>query len=104
VENLIRWLLICSQDGSGKLVVRKLCSALSTYFIHFSDRWSSCVPHLLHCLGIGRSVPYTEFQPSPEHSVQIARGLSPAGLQAALWFASALAEDVGKVDMNTPQQ
>jgi hypothetical protein len=85
-------------------VLRKLCSALSTYFIHFSDQWPRCLRHMIHCLNLGHSVAYEDSAAKTSSAEQSMAGLTLAKLQAALWLASALAEDVGKVDSNTPKQ
>jgi len=100
--NLIQWFVRSLGDGSGPLVIRKLCSALVTYFIHFSQLWSNCVHHLVYCLDIGRAVAIDDAKdasPAPD----IIAGLDESKLQAALWFAASFVEETGKTDMNSPK-
>jgi hypothetical protein len=73
---------------------------LGTYFIHFSHFWTRCIQHLLHCFDLGRSVPVDDLDDAPRVSA-IAGQLSLNKLQAAIWFAATLVEDVGKTDMNS---
>lgn len=100
LQNLIGWLVRSLEDGSGTLVIRKLCSALSTYFIYFSHLWPRCVGHLAHCLSLGRALAVGEPDSMPETSDAIG-ALTVTKLQAALWFATSLVEDTGKTDMNS---
>ncbi|KAL1873975.1 hypothetical protein VTK73DRAFT_676 [Phialemonium thermophilum] len=100
LQNLVNWVIRCLQDGSGPMVIRKLCSALATYFIHFSQLWPFCVRHLVHCLDLGRSVPVEQVGSAAQMDAVLGT-LSLAKLQAALWFAASFVEDVGKTDMNS---
>ncbi|CAJ2505947.1 Uu.00g000770.m01.CDS01 [Anthostomella pinea] len=97
LQTLITWLINSLQDGSGPVVVRKLCSALVTYFIHYSHTWVKCVRHIIHCLDLNASVPVDDVRDvAPiEHLVQ---ALEPRKFLAASWFAAALAEETEKVD------
>ncbi|KAI0526345.1 armadillo-type protein [Xylaria bambusicola] len=97
LQNLITWLIHSLGDGSGPIVIRKLCSALVTYYIHYSHTWSNCIRHLIHSLDrnavtsieeIGDSVPLE----------QIIAQLDTQKFLAASWFATALAEETEKVD------
>ena len=94
------WLVGSSVDGSGPLVVRKLCSALSTYFIHFPRLWPFCIRHLVHCLNIGHAVPVDGADLIPQTS-QTAGSLTLTKLQVTVWFAGSFVEDIGKTDMNS---
>lgn len=78
----------------------KLCSALSTFFIHFSRLWKQCIRHLVQCLDIGRCIPVREF----DDGVPVwmaANGLSWNKIQAVICFASDLADNVERTDANS---
>ena len=87
-------------DGSGPVVIRKLCSALVTFFIHFSQLWPNCVQHLVYCLDLGRTAPVDDAKNTTQTS-DILTTLSESKLLAALWFAASFVEDVGKTEMNS---
>ncbi|KAI1268616.1 armadillo-type protein [Xylariaceae sp. FL1019] len=95
LQNLITWLLRSLQEGAGPIVIRKLCSALVTYFIHYSHTWPKCVCHILVCLDRGAYVPLDQVMPCPE---PVIRDLDAQKYLAASWFATALAEETEKVD------
>lgn len=99
LQNLIDWFVRSLRDGSGALVTKKLCSALVTCFIQFSEIWPSCIAHLVHCLYTQRSVPISEAR---DDDVDSTVGLLDfVGLRAAIWFAATLVEETSKTDMNT---
>ncbi|KAI1189881.1 armadillo-type protein [Nemania serpens] len=97
LQSLITWLVLCLNDGSGPIVIRKLCSALVAYFIHYSHTWSKCIRHLIYSLDRNAAVPIEEVGSSlpPEQTI---RDLGPRKFLAASWFAAALAEETEKVD------
>lgn len=99
---MITWLLESLGNGSGTLVIRKLCSALATFFIHFSNLWPKCVRHLVYCLDLGRSVPVKDLDDAPSTQT-VVESLELPTLQAALWFAASFVEDAGKMDMASPK-
>ncbi|KAI1826185.1 armadillo-type protein [Xylaria intraflava] len=97
LQSLITWLTRSLNDGSGPIVIRKLCSALVTYYIHYSHTWPKCVHHLLHCLGRNVTVP-AEEPTDALPSEQVIQGLDTQRFLAATWFATSLAEETEKVD------
>ncbi|KAI0542395.1 armadillo-type protein [Xylaria digitata] len=97
LQNLITWLVHSLSDGSGPIVIRKLCSALVTYYIHYSHTWSKCVRHLLYSLGRNVAMPIEEVGDTLPLE-QIIRELSTQKFLAASWFAATLAEETEKVD------
>ncbi|KAI1431402.1 armadillo-type protein [Xylaria sp. CBS 124048] len=97
LENLITWLLRALSDGSGPIVIRKLCSALVTYYIHYSHTWLRCVRHLIHCLNRNAAVP-TEEVADGLPLAQVIEGLDTQKFLAATCFAAYLAEEIEKVD------
>ncbi|KAI1282285.1 armadillo-type protein [Xylaria sp. FL0933] len=97
LQNLITWLVFSLSDGSGPIVIRKLCSALVTYFIHYSHTWSKCICHLIHSLDRNVAIPIDEVAEGLPLE-QVIRQLDTQKFLAASWFAAALAEEVEKVD------
>ena len=102
LQNLVGWLLRAVEEnaGSSQLLLRKLCSALSTFFIHFSHLWKHCVRHLVQCFDAGRCIPIQDF----DEGVPVwmaANSLSPDKLQAMICFASDLADNVERTDPNS---
>ncbi|KAF7525217.1 hypothetical protein G7054_g11163 [Neopestalotiopsis clavispora] len=91
---LIDWLLKCLEVGAGAIVIRKLCSALVTHFIHFSHIWPLCLRHVLLCLQNNQS-DFPQLQGSVEDAVA---SLTPQKSVAVVWFATALAEEAEKTD------
>ena len=62
-----------------------------------------CIKHVILCLFADEAVSLETLQDAPETSVLVSR-LSYEKLSAALWFATTLAEEVGKVDGNNIKQ
>ncbi|KAH7349545.1 armadillo-type protein [Plectosphaerella cucumerina] len=97
LANLLGWLRTSLVNGAGTMVVRKLTSALVTFFLHFPSLWRHCVQDLCAALSPGNTRP----------PVQGSTGLDRLGvldshrLRVILWFSSALVEEVGKIDSNT---
>lgn len=84
-------------------MVRKLCSALVTYFLQFSTSWQNCVKHLICCLYSGKALPYSALDEAPEIAVLV-QGLSDSKAVAIFWFAAILVEEVGKTDSSSMKQ
>jgi hypothetical protein len=104
---LIKWLLESLEDGSGALVVRKLTSALATFFLHFHRLWTPCVRHLVFCLAAHRPCALedtTRASGLAEEAQDHIRALSQTKMQAAIWFLETVADDATRVDMNSPMQ
>ncbi|KAI0443870.1 armadillo-type protein [Xylaria telfairii] len=97
LQNLITWLVHSLSDGSGPIVIRKLCAALVAYYIHYSHTWSKCIRHLIHSLDRNAAVPIEEIAASLPLE-QVIRELDTQKFLAASWFAAALAEETEKVD------
>ncbi|KAF7561900.1 hypothetical protein G7046_g2239 [Stylonectria norvegica] len=98
---LIAWYLDSLGQGTGLFVVRKLSSALATFFLHFHRLWRRFVRHLVICLVSGRPshLPLVEEGPDSNSLIQ---QLSSTQAQAALWVLSNVLEDVSKFDLNSP--
>jgi hypothetical protein len=99
LERLINSLVHCLDHGIGALVIRKLCSTLVVYFLHFSSSWPKCVKHLIHSLCLGKAALIELPDQSPDTAI-LAGKLTAEKASAALWFSTALAEEVGKTDAN----
>lgn len=84
-------------------MIRKLCTTLVTYFLHFSASWTSCISHLTYCLCLGEEVPYQKLEDAPPMAV-LAQNLSDGKCLAILWFSATLVEEVGKTDSNSMKQ
>jgi hypothetical protein len=99
LNQLINWLIRHADPMTGQLVVRKLCSTLVVYFLHFSSLWPNCIKHLIHSLCIGEAAPLESLDRTSDITVLVER-LTSQKASAALWFSTALAEEVGKTDAN----
>lgn len=97
--SLIGWFTRSLTDGSGAIVIRKLASALVTFFIHFSQLWPDCVHHLLYCLDIGRAVDRDESKNAP--TSELISSLDDARLLAVIWFITVFVEEVAKTEMKS---
>ncbi|KAJ8064622.1 hypothetical protein OCU04_006949 [Sclerotinia nivalis] len=100
LQKIIGWLIKCLNSGCGPLVIRKLCTTLVTYFLHFSGSWARCISHLTYCLCLGEAVPYHKLEDAPTMEV-LAQSLSDDKNMAILWFSATLVEEVGKTDSNS---
>jgi hypothetical protein len=100
LQSMIGWFILSLEDGSAPLVIRKLCSALATYFIHFSQFWPDCVSHIVRCLDLGRTIDPQDYDKAIQIDAVIA-SLSMTKLQGAVWFITAFVEDVGKLGFNS---
>ncbi|KAI7787624.1 hypothetical protein LA080_014993 [Diaporthe eres] len=99
LQSLIGWLVRSLADGSGALVIRKLASALVTFFIHFPHLWPGCVHHLLYCFDAGRAVPRDEAKNAPTSA--LLASLDETRLMAAIWFITVFVEEIAKTEMKS---
>jgi hypothetical protein len=97
LQNLVGWLLKSLENGSGVIVIRKLCSALVTHYIHFSHLWPVCLRDVLYCLHVNSIEALEDGKNSPP-AEQIIQALTPQKSVVAIWFATSLAEEVEKTD------
>lgn len=103
LQNLVGWFVKSLDDGSGALVIRKLSSALVTFFLHFPTRWESCIRHLCWSLSEGAHLSQERISPTSDLS-GLLQSLHPRKLQAALWFSGTLVDESSKVEMNSAKQ
>ncbi|KND92626.1 Importin beta-like protein [Tolypocladium ophioglossoides CBS 100239] len=97
---LVGWYLESLSQPSGPLVSRKLASAIATFFLHFHRLWPRYLCHLIVCLASRQSCRLGAIDDSIDTTAALA-SLDPAQLQAALWVATSVMEDVGRFDLNT---
>ncbi|KAI1094600.1 ARM repeat-containing protein [Rostrohypoxylon terebratum] len=97
LNKLISFLIISLRDGTAGFVVKKICSTLVTYFVHYSHTWSKCIRHLAYSLDKRTSVPIDGIDTtSPFDSV--VQSLEIKNFYAITWFARFLANEAEKID------
>ncbi|KAH6661262.1 armadillo-type protein [Truncatella angustata] len=97
LQKLIDGLLKSLDAGAGAIVIRKLCSALVTHFIQYSHIWPLCLRYVVSCLQNSHSGSIQSAAPV-DPDVQ---SLPPQKSVAAIWFATALAEEAEKTDLKS---
>ncbi|KAK4106167.1 hypothetical protein N658DRAFT_563094 [Parathielavia hyrcaniae] len=102
LENLVGWVMQSLADGAANFVVKKLCTALVTYFMHFSHLWPNCTRHFIYCLDLGRGAPVDSLDDALGTDVLVTK-LDRQKLRLAIWFVTSLVEEVGKTDMTAPK-
>ncbi|KAL2156546.1 hypothetical protein VTH82DRAFT_1291 [Thermothelomyces myriococcoides] len=102
LENIISWTIQSLADGAGSFVVKKLCTALVTFFMHFSHLWPNCIRHFIHCLDLGRGAPVGSLDDALPTDILVGK-LDRHKLRLAIWLATSLVEEVGKTDMSAPK-
>ncbi|KAI1213410.1 ARM repeat-containing protein [Annulohypoxylon truncatum] len=97
LNKLISFLVTSLRDGTAGFVVKKICSTLVTYFVHYSHTWSKCIRHLSCSLDKRASVPIDGIDDtSPFGSV--VQSLEIENFYAITWFARFLANEAEKID------
>lgn len=94
------WFVKSLDDGSGAMVIRKLSSALVTFFLCFPAQWVLCIRHLCCSLSEGASLSQEQVGESVDLS-SVLHALHPRKVQAALWFSGTLVDEAVKVEMNS---
>ncbi|KAK4190430.1 putative importin [Podospora australis] len=100
LESIIGWTIQALVDGAGAFVVKKLCSALITYFVQFSHIWPNCLRHFIYCLDLGRGSRAEALDDALTSEILV-QNLDSQKLKVAIWFTTSLVEEVGKTDMNS---
>ena len=77
------------------MVIKKLCSALVSYYLRPSGVWKQCIRHLVLCMNEREVIPLTSMDHRPSTS-SVVPNLGLNSTLAILWFARSLAEEVGK--------
>ncbi|TDZ28210.1 hypothetical protein CTRI78_v012098 [Colletotrichum trifolii] len=100
LQNLVGWLIESLTNGSSAMVIRKLCSALVTFFLYFPKQWELCIRHL--CCSLCEGVPASqESVLSPVNFSGFLGDADPRKLHAAVWFCGTLVDEAAKVEMNS---
>ena len=86
--------------GEGGLVCKKLCSTLTTYFLRSSSLWERPLLHVALSFYHGDAVTQSDIDESKATMSNFLPSLSVLQLQALLWFAGSLADEVGRSDSN----
>ncbi|KAK8065795.1 hypothetical protein PG997_012542 [Apiospora hydei] len=97
VQKLINWLVVSLDNGAGSIVIRKLCSALVTHYIHFSHLWPHCIRDLVYCLDLNKGDILDDAKDAAPVG-DIFPSLTPQKAISVTWFAAALAEEGEKID------
>lgn len=96
LQRLISWLARLVNQGETPMVLRKLTSALVTYFLISPAQWKRPLYHLMRSLRHGDAAP---SDGTTDISVeQLVQTLDSAQLTTLLWFAGSLAEDAGRIE------
>ena len=95
LNTLIQWLIQLSITAAPKIIIKKLCSALVSYYLRPSGLWKQCTRHLVLCLNEGQVVTVQSMGTSPPTS-SVVPNLSLNSVLALLWFTRSLAEEVGR--------
>lgn len=101
--SLLEWYMSSLQQKTGLLVVRKLSSALATYFVYFHRLCSRFLFHLLVCLASNRAWQPGAIDDSVDFNA-ISERLSGVHLHAAILVISNILEDVTRIDLNAPSK
>jgi len=83
------------------MVMKKLCSALTTYFLRSPLLWKYPLLHVAASLQSGEVIPGDNIL----SSIDIISVLQPLDLHqitALLWLSGTLADEVGRMEINTP--
>ncbi|KAI0181051.1 ARM repeat-containing protein [Hypoxylon sp. FL1284] len=100
LQRLVTWLIEYLTSNTAVFVIRKLCSALVTYCIHYFHTWPKCIRRLAYCLRTGTSAPLGNVEDaSPiERLIESADDRRILGI---VWFATQIAEEAEKIDKNS---
>ncbi len=90
---------LTSKDGS-RLVIRKLVSALSTFFLQYHTIWPRFLDHIGVCLASNQACRPEVVEPNL-HMNHVLDMLGPRQMQALLWVAAHVVEDVTRLDPNS---
>jgi len=92
-----------TSSGEKRLVLDKLCSTLSTYFIQSPVKWNKAIRQLVVSLYVGHFVKDDQIGNYPDVS-QIFAQLSPEKQLIAIRFCQGLAEDMHNCASLSQQQ
>ncbi|KAM0550766.1 hypothetical protein ACHAPJ_008629 [Fusarium lateritium] len=90
------------RNGNSPLVVRKLSSALATFFLHFRRAWPRFIHHLILCLVSGQPCQPNALDDAPDSSGLTER-LDSSQSQATLWVLRNVVEELAKINLDAAQ-
>ncbi|KXL48441.1 hypothetical protein M433DRAFT_63187 [Acidomyces richmondensis BFW] len=100
-QRLISWFIRLVQQREGALVIKKLCSALTTYFLRSPMIWKCPLLHVAVSLQRGEVIPGDNIQTGADIS-SILQPLDLHQIVALLWFSGTLADELGRTEIHTP--
>ncbi|KAI7124297.1 hypothetical protein KC352_g32373, partial [Hortaea werneckii] len=98
---LVSWLVRLVNQGETGLVTKKFSSTLTTYYLRSPTQWKRPILHLALSMQNGD----TASEPDGNATVSmggLCKSLSESQIIALLWFAATLADEVGRMENNTP--
>lgn len=97
LHKLVSWLIECLTSNTPGFVIRKLCSALVTYSIHYFHTWPKCIRRLAYCLQTRNSAPLDDIKDTSPID-ELAQSSDDGPFLGVVWFATVLAEEAEKID------
>ncbi|KAH8712487.1 Importin beta-like protein [Beauveria bassiana] len=100
---LIGWYVNLIRQAESRLVTRKLVSALSTFFLRYHTIWPRFLDHIGVCLANNQVCYPDTVEPSLQmcHMIEM---LGQRQMQALLWVATHVVEDVLRLDPNSAKK
>ena len=95
LDKVLFWLVQLVLANEATLVTRKLCTALAVYFIQSAGSWQRCIRHLMCCFHAS-TVLHENVLDAYATDNEVLSTLSLSQVITTLYFANALAEEVGK--------
>ena len=90
------------RQGEIKLVLVKLCATLATYYLRTPVQWARPLHHVALCFQHGDFISHSVAQRTDVSLTEILTNLDVRQLTVLTWLSASLADDVVKVDSNTP--
>ncbi|KAL8828270.1 MAG: hypothetical protein Q9191_002691, partial [Dirinaria sp. TL-2023a] len=103
LERLLDWLLRLVKNGEGRLVLRKLCSALVAYYMRPSVPWDRYVKRLIHSFSLDAVVSPEQSLDSYQSTDEALNPLKSPQSQTILWFSATFVEEVSRVKVVDPK-
>ncbi|KAF2484647.1 armadillo-type protein [Neohortaea acidophila] len=103
LSRLLHWLVRLTNQGDGAMVGKKLCSAITAYYIQSTAPWEQPLRHIALCFRHGEAVSPDALQTDNTPFSVLLASLSHPQITTVLWLAASLAEEMGRVDSNTAQ-
>ncbi|KAK8146352.1 hypothetical protein G3M48_003209 [Beauveria asiatica] len=97
---LIGWYVNLTRQAGSRLVTRKLVSALSTFFLRYHTIWPRFLDHIGVCLANNQACCPDTVETSLQMS-HIIEMLGQRQMQALLWVATHVVEDILRLDPNS---